>query len=223
MKTTFIQRVATLVATALLFGLAGCAAIDAGGTIRKDAAALHGDYSGEGFSGAVSVVRLPGDIPGVPESAGKTARWSQIEVEQVLYLDADCQRQLFDQLPGWAQAIAKEGGWSALAVAVGQVGFAAAFPGADLARYFLAGLGYGFPAGANTGRYRQDGAEKSAQGYCVVLNAWEAKKRYGILAGINFTPWHGNGHTTLPKAQSAPATQPLPKATEVDDMGPPIF
>jgi len=192
--------------------LSGCAGIDAGGTIRKNPAALHSDYSGKDFSGSFATIRLPGDIPGVPESKGKRARWSQTEVEQVLYLDADCQRQLFEQLPGWAQAIVKEGGWSALVIAVGQGGFAAAFPGARMANYALGGLGYGFAAGTNTGRYRQDGSEKSAVGYCVVLNAWEAKKRYGMLQGINFTPWYGNGHSELPKPANDRNAPILPPA-----------
>ncbi len=199
-----------LAAFAALSLLGGCASIDAGGNLHKDPAALSGDYSGKDFSGSFAVVKLPANIPGVPESNGAHARWSDTEIQQVLYLDADCQKQLFEQLPGWAQAIAKEGGWSALAVAVGEAGFASAFPGAETVRYFLGGLGYGAAAGMNTGRYRQDGAEKGSIGYCVLLQAWEAKSRYHILQGINFVPWYGNGHTSLPAATGNVSDPSLP-------------
>ncbi len=158
-----------------------------------------GDRGGK-FSGAYAVVPAAGDIPYVPASNGKQARWSKVERTQILYLDKYCQGKLFHQLPGWAQAIAKEGGWSALAIAVGEGGFAAAFPGADIVRYMLGGLGYGFTAGMNTGRYRQSTSEKSAQGYCVEQQVRDANHHYHILGGIEIIPWFGNGRTTLPKA-----------------------
>ena len=207
-----MQNLRLAVFTALLLSglLGGCASIDAAGNLHKDPAALSGDYSGKDFSGSFAVVRLPEDIPGVPESHGAHARWSETEKQQVLFFDGDCQKQLFEQLPGWAQAIAKESGWSALAVAVGEGGFAAAFPGAEVTRYFLGGLGYGAAAGLNTGRYRQDGAEKGSIGYCVLLQAWEAKSRYHILQGINFVPWYGNGHTSLPAATDNISDPTLP-------------
>lgn len=205
-----MKRIISLIAVvAMLFLGAGCAHIDAGGTIHKDPAALHGDYSGKDSSGSFAIIRDAGDIPHVPESNGKTARWSQVEVDQVAYLDAVCQQQLFEQLPGWAQAIAKEGGWTALAVAIGEGGFAAAFPGAEMARYFLGGLGYGAAAGANNGRIRQDSSEKVAVGYCVLLQVWDARNRYHILEGINVIPWYGNGHTELPGAENSSGKQPL--------------
>lgn len=199
---------ALLAVTALFLG--ACSSVN---TIREDPAALHGDYSGKDFSGAYALVRVAGDIPGVPESKGKKARWSQTEVNQVLYLDAHCQTELFKQLPGWAQAIVKEGGWSALATAIGEGGFAAAFPGAEVARYMLGGLGFGLATGANTGRYRQDSSVKGAQGYCVLLQVWEARNRYHILEGILPIPWYGNGETTLPKASDTAQTPTLPHVT----------
>lgn len=156
--------------------------------------------SEEGFSGTYAVVPAAGDIPYVPASKGKQARWSEVERTQVLYLDQYCQGKLFNQLPGWAQAIAKEGGWSALAIAIGEGGFAAAFPGAEVARYMLGGLGYGFAAGTNTGRYRQSTSEKSAQAYCVAQQVKDANHQYHILGGIEIVPWFGNGRTTLQKA-----------------------
>ncbi len=204
-----------LIAVLAMLSLAACS------TINKDPAALHGDYSGKDSSGSFAVILAAGDIPGVPESKGKRARWSDTEVEQVLYLDADCQAQLYEQLPGWARAIVEEGGFSALAVAVGQVGFAAAFPGADLVRYFLGGLGYGAFAGANTGRYRQDSSQKAAVGYCVIMQIWEAKKRYGILEGVNAILWYGDGQSTIPKAINDRKAPTLPRVGG-NDM-PPII
>ncbi len=180
--------------------MAGCAGIDAGGNIHKD---------GRNFSGTFAVVKLPGNIPYIPASNGKGARLSQIEIDQILYLDASCQQQLFEQLPGWAQAIVKEGGWSALVVAVGEYGFASAFPGVELVRYFLGGLGYGSAAGINTARIRQDGSEKAAQGYCVLLQVWELKKRYHALEGVSIIPWYGDGHVAAPKATDKTSTPTL--------------
>ncbi len=210
-----------LVAVLLIGATTGCAVTGAGGTIHEDPAALHGDYSGKGFSGSVAVIRLPGDIPHVPESNGKRARWTQVERDQVLYLDADCQMQLYKQLPGWAQAIVREGGWQALATAVGQMALKIAVPELDVVRYALAGMGYGAPSGANTGRYRQDSSEKSAQGYCLIMNGWEAKKQYGILPGVNFIPWVGDGHSELPAAESGGSGHGLPKIT--NDEPPPFM
>ncbi len=172
----------------ILFGLLGACAST--GTIRQ----------GNGFSGTYAVVPEAGNIPYVPESNGKQARWSNVELSQVLYLDKYCQEKLFPQLPGWAQAIVKEGGWSALVIAIGEGGFAAAFPGANIARYMLGGLGYGFAAGTNTGRYRQSTSEKAAQSYCVARQVQDAGQRYGILGGIEIIPWYGNGRVSLPKA-----------------------
>ena len=131
----------------------------------------------------------------------------------MLHLDAHCQAELFKQLPGWAQAIVKEGGWSALAVAVGQGAFASAFPGAQVARYILGGLGYGAFAGANTGRYRQDGSEKGAMAYCMLLQTWESNQRYGILEGILIVPWYGNGQVELPKAADKVDAPTLPRVS----------
>lgn len=200
--------------------LGACSAIDAGGTINEDPPALHGDFSGKGFSGAYAVIPAAGDIPHVPASKGKRARISQVEIDQILYLDGHCQSELFKQLPGWAQAIVKEGGWSALVVAVGQTGFASFFPGADLVRYFLGGLGYGFAAGTNTGRYRQDSSEKSSQAYCMILQAWDAKRRYpGTLEGVQIIPWYGNGHIEAPKATSDAKAPTLPPV-KGDEMPP---
>lgn len=208
MKTKWFN-VALAAMAALL--LAGCGA---GGmeNIRKDPAALKGDLSGKDFSGSYAPIRAAGDIPHAPASNGKQARWSQIEVDQILYLDAYCQSELFKQLPKWAQAIAGEGGWSALATAVGEGAFASAFPGADVARYVLGGLGFGFASGANTGRYRQDGSEKGAMAYCMVLQIWEARNRYQILEGISAVPWYGNGTTTLPKATNSTSDPATPSA-----------
>lgn len=181
------------------------------GTIKPDPAALHGDFSGKDFSGAVAFVPVASNIPRVPASNGKKPRLSEVEIEQMLYIDAHCQTELFKQLPGWAQAIAKEGGWSALAIAVGEAGFAAEFPGAEVARYFLGGLGYGFFAGTNTGRYRQESSEKGSQGYCVVLQMWAVQNRYpGTLEGFLAVPWYGNGQTSLPKATDSPTAPTLP-------------
>lgn len=201
MKT--IVNIALAAITALL--LVGCAT-----TIKEKPAALHGDYSGKDFSGSYAIIRAAGDIPHTPKSFGKQARWSQTEVDQILYLDAHCQSELFKQLPTWAQAIVQEGGWLALATAVGEGAFASAFPGADVARYVLGGLGFGFASGANTGRYRQDGSEKGAMGYCMVLQIWEARNRYQILEGINAVPWYGDGTTTVPKATSKAEDPTLP-------------
>lgn len=207
-----MNKLHLIAALAILgLGLGGCAGIDAGGNLHEDPAALHGDYSGKDFSGSFAVIRAPGDIPGIPASNGKRARWSPIEQKQVLYIDADCQKQLFEQLPGWAQALAKESGWSALATAVGEGGFASAFPGAEVTRYFLGGLGYGASAGLNTARYRQDSSEKGSLGYCALLNVWETKSRYpGNLEGINIVPWFGNGHATLPDTTDATTAPRLP-------------
>ncbi len=179
--------------------------------LKSDPAALHGDYSGKDFSGSVAFVLAPGDIPGIPESKGKRARWSPVEIEQTLYIDADCQSQLYLQLPGVMQALVKEGGWSALATAVGEGLFASVFPGAAVATYMRGGAGIGAATGANTGRYRQDSSVKGALGYCDVLNLWETKYRYpGHLTGINAVPWYGNGQTTLPKAKDSRDAPTLP-------------
>ncbi len=218
MKT---KTFAIFAALAALTTLSGCASIDAGGNMCGDPAALHGDYSGKDFSGSFAVIRAAGDIPGIPASKGKRARWSKIEKEQVLYLDADCQQQLFEQLPGWAQALAKESGWSALATAVGEGGFASAFPGAEVTRYFLGGLGYGASAGLNTARYRQDSSEKGSLGYCVLLQIWETKNRYpGHLEGINVVPWYGDGHTSLPDATDATTAPQLPHTAKRTPLPP---
>lgn len=193
--------------TALL--VVGCAGTS---IIQEKPAALSGDYSGKDFSGAFVMVPDACDIPGVPESDCKKARprWSSIEKKQVLHIDAHCQAELFQSLPDWAQAIAMEGGWSALAIAVGEAGFAAAFPGADTVRYFLGGLGFGFAAGANTGRYRQEGSEKAAVGYCVTLKVVRAQQRYQILTGLDAVPWFGNSRTTLPKVTDKADAPTLP-------------
>lgn len=200
-----LSRIAILAIAVLLVG--ACST----NTIKENPAALRGDYSGKDFSGTVAFVSVASDIPHVPSSRGKKPRLSQIEVDQFLHLDAHCQAELFKQLPGWAQAIAKEGGWSALAIAVGQAGFAAAFPGAEIVRYFLGGLGYGAVAGANTGRYRQESSEKGSMGYCVVLEMWAVQNRYpGTLEGFLAVPWYGNGQTTLPKATDSTTAPTLP-------------
>ncbi len=167
-----------------------------------------------GFSGAYAIVRAPGNIPGIPESNGKTARWSQIEVKQIDYLDLSCKEQMFKQLPGWAQAIAEESGWAALATAVGEYGFASAFPGVDTVRYFLGGLGYGAFAGINTARIRQDGSKKSSQSICVMQLIQDTNARYHALEGIYAVPWVGDGRTTLPPATD-PLTAPMLKHVDV--------
>lgn len=207
MKYVLLRWIAIL---AMLFGIVGCGSNP---VINEKPAALGGDYSGKDFSGSYAVVMTASDIPGVPASKGKKARWSDEEVKQVLYLDAHCQAELFKLLPGWAQAIVKEGGWSALAIAVGQGAFASAFPGAEVARYILGGLGYGAFAGMNTGRYRQDSSEKSSMAYCMVLQAWDANRRYGILEGALIVPWYGNGQVELPKATSKTSDPVLPRAS----------
>lgn len=200
-----------------MLALGACATTD---TIKKDPAALKGDYSGKDFSGSYAVIATAGNIPHAPTSNGKQARWSATERDQLLYLDAHCQAELFKQLPGWAQAIVTEGGWSALAIAVGEGAFASAFPGAAVARYVLGGLGYGAFAGMNTGRYRQDGSEKSAQAYCVMMQVWDTRNRYHILEGINVIPWYGNGNTEMPKPTSDAKKPTLP---HVSDRGLPPF
>ena len=204
MKTA-LRLIAILAMAALLAGCGGGVQ-----NIRENPAALRGDFSGKDFSGSYAVVLTAGDIPHAPDSKGKRGRWSQIEVDQVLYLDAYCQSELFKQLPGWAQAIVTEGGWSALAVAIGEGGFASAFPGAEVARFVLGGFGFGFATGANTGRYRQESSAKGAQGYCVLLQVWEAKNRYKILEGVHVVPWYGNGNTGLPKARDRTSAPRLP-------------
>ena len=204
MKTSY--WLAILASVVLALGGCGTKAI------KKDPAAPHRDYSGKDFSGAYAVVRVASDIPHVPLSKGKQARWSKIEVDQMLYLDAHCQSELFKQLPDWAQAIVKEGGWSALATAVGEGAFASAFPGVEVAHYVLGGLGFGTAIGANTGRYRQESSLKGSQGYCVLMQVWDVRNRYSILEGILPIPWSGNGAAKLPKASDATSAPTLPPA-----------
>lgn len=197
MRNKYLRGVA--VSALMGFSLMACA-----GTIHENA-----DGTREYFSGASVPVKLPPNIPGVPESAtpdgGMKVRWATIEIDQYLYLDASCQDQLFNYLPGWAQAIVKEGGWGALATAVGEGAFASAFPGVEITRYVLGGLGFGAAVGANTGRYRQDGAEKASAGYCTTILVYLAQNKYGILEDVGAIPWYGNGRTTLP--------EPTPGAT----------
>lgn len=193
-----------ILATAVLAGCGG------NSNIKENPAALHGDYSGKDNSGSYAVIRDRGNIPHVPESNGKQAKWSQDEVDQILHFDADCQSQLYEQLPGTAQAMIKEGGWSALATGIGEGLFAMAFPGAIIRQYIKGGAGIGAVTGANSGRYRQETSEMGALGYCVLLQAWNAKDRYHILRGLSIVPWYGNGKVELPKAVDNTTAPTLP-------------
>ena len=206
-----IQRWIAILASITLFGLLGGCATDIAGTIKEDPAALHGDYSGKDLSGAFAVIRAPSNIPYLPASKDKEARLSDIEIAQILHLDADCQKQLFDQLPGWAQSVVKEGGWGALATGVGEWAFASYFPGAVVAHYLQGGAVLGAAGGANSGRARQESSTKSAQAYCMVLQLQETKNRYpGTLSGINVVPWVGSGKVMVPKATNAVTDPTLP-------------
>ena len=190
----------------------GCASIDGGGgIIHHHPAAIKGDYSGKDFSGSFAMIPDDCNIPGVPASACAKARprWSQIEVDQVLHIDANCQVWLFKQLPPWAIKILSEGGWGALVTAVGETGFAAAFPGAKLVRYFLAGLGYSLPSWANNGRIETEQSQYSSAGYCATIKIRRAQKRYHILRGWDAIPVVG-GHTTLPVPTDSVNSPQLP-------------
>ncbi|MDP2665526.1 MAG: hypothetical protein Q8P23_02700 [bacterium] len=202
MKTALV-----LIASLAIAALVGCGG---NSNIKEDPAALHGDYSGKDNSGSYAVIRARGNIPHVPESNGKQARYSQDEVDQILHFDADCQAQLYEQLPGTAQAAFKEGGWSAVATGIGEGLFAMAFPGAIIHQYVAGGAGIGAAIGANSGRYRQETSEMGALGYCMLLQAWDAKDRYHILEGINIVPWYGNGKVELPKAVDSTTATTLP-------------
>ncbi|MCR4275890.1 MAG: hypothetical protein NUV90_00700 [Candidatus Parcubacteria bacterium] len=216
-----ITRWIAILASISLFGLISGCATDIAGTIKKDPAALHGDYSGKDLSGAFAVIRAPGDIPHLPASNGKRARLSQIEIDQILYLDADCQAQLFEQLPGWAQAVVKEGGWGALATGIGEWAFASYFPGAVVSHYLQGGAVLGAVTGANSGRSRQETSAKGAQAYCVILQLYETKNRYpGTLPGINVVPWYGNGDVGLQKSTNA-TTDPTLSPVRGNQMPPP--
>lgn len=154
------------------------------------------------FSGTTAFVKLAPDIPGVPVSNGKQVHWSSLEIQQVLHLDASCQKQLYDQLPGQMQALVKEGGWNALAVAVGEGLFASAFPGAQISRYVLGGAGLGAALGTNVGRSRQESSVKIAQADCMMFQMQEARRAYpGTLNGVGVVRWVGNGQTKLPAGQ----------------------
>lgn len=195
-----------------MLALSACQNLDLGGTIKAEPAALKGDFSGKDFSGGYALVGAAADIPHIPESKGRRARWSQVEEDQVLFLDGHCQRELFKKLPKWAQAYAKEMGWKALAIGVGQGIFAAiAYPGIEIVRVVLAGMGYGAVIGADTARVRQDVGEKSSMATCMSYMVWDTRLRFpGNLEGTYVVPWVGNGHVPLPETKDAVTAPKLP-------------
>ena len=229
-KTTLLRGLSLAALTSLV---AACGTVgkplDAGGTVTAHPAALTGDYSGKNFSGTAVPVPDDWDIPGVPESNGKRPVWTALDNEQFLHIDGRCQESLAAHLPSWALTYAREMGWGALAVAVGEAGFAAAFPGADLVRYFLAGLGYGGIVYANNTRIQLNAAEKGIQGYCVTLKTFRAQQDYPgmVMDGWDVIPWNGPGHVSLPKvprdADKAPAFHRPVMGDGTKELPPPFF
>lgn len=176
-----------------LFGLAVLAMFALGGcggnqTVREE------------YSGSWAAVKPTRNIPHVPASNGPEVTWSREQIDQLLYLDEDCQKQLIAQLPGIGQAVGKEGLWGAGAVALGEAWFASMFPGALVAKYAAGGLGLGFATGSNSGRLREEASVKIAQAGCVSFQVQSGQKKYGILPDVGIIQWQGNGKTKLPVA-----------------------
>jgi hypothetical protein len=178
--------------------------------MSKDAVENNAQRPGSAWSGTVAAILDPGNIPHVPESNGQSARWSQTELDQLFYLDATCQKQLYDQLPGYLQAMVKEGGWGALFTGLGQGGFSLPFPGADFGMYAEGGAAYGGIAGLNTGRIRQDQGNAVALSTCAMELASMWQNRYHILQGVALVPWVGNGSATLPAPKDPASRSSLP-------------
>jgi len=192
MKMHSMMRGLILAAVAVI-GLSGCATID------RNAVEHNQANPGSAYSGHNVAVKLPGDIPGIPESNGKPARLSQAEVDIINHLDASCSTQIAPHVPGYGQAMVKEGVAGAVTTGAGEAAFSLPFAGADAASYGLGGLAYGGIAGLNTGRIREDQAIRVVVSQCARDFVNDVKNRYpGNLEGVYLEPWVAPGSATLP-------------------------
>ncbi|MBU6323058.1 MAG: hypothetical protein KGI41_01860 [Patescibacteria group bacterium] len=135
------------------------------------------------------IVRYPGGLPGVKDSA--PANWSPLQYRQLQYLWAyGCVDQLKPQIAGMGpKAIGKEAGVYGAGLSGGTtLGILPFHPGNLLFKYTLEGLAYGAGDGAAYGYDQHDKAVKYKSGYCMAVQTYFAQARDGALDGIGIIP-----------------------------------
>ncbi|MBU2103528.1 hypothetical protein KKD81_00370 [Patescibacteria group bacterium] len=185
--------------------------------IAMSLAACGGNQAADtGFSGSYAVVHYPG----LSSVEGSTpARFSQIEIDQILELDRACRNQLDGQLPGRLQSILQNAGENSIFTAIGvAAGAALGFTGIEVVDYLAYGAGAGAGSGAFYGNDRHRTAERYAQAYCTATFTWMANERDGALRGIGIIPWTGSGRTTLPNPTSS-TTDPTSRGANPSSDG----
>lgn len=154
------------------------------------AAATNGSHS----SGSYAVVRYAG-LSSVEGS--QPGRWSQLEIDQLLELDASCSDQLDPQFPNKVLAIVEGTVENSLLTALGVGGGSNSLTGANPAEYGAYGAAAGAVSGGVSENTAQNSARKYAQAYCVQLQIGWAQQE-GALRRIGVVPFTARGRTRLP-------------------------
>ena len=205
--STFTKALRGLAPVALISAALAVSACASGGAVATDGSRGSGNFGIVRYAGLSSV---PGSQP---------ARWSQLEIDQVLELDAACKNQLDPQFPNKVAAIARGAVENSFWGFLGIGGGSQSLPNTEFLDYGGYGGAAGAASGAFAGSMSYDNARKYAQGYCVSLQTGWAQNE-GALQGIGIVPWVSYGRMRLPEATDAP-TDPTTSAPRPGMIMPP--
>lgn len=206
--STFTKALRGLAPVALISAALAVSACASGGAVATD---------GSRGSGNFGVVRYPG-LSSVPGS--QPARWSQVEIDQLLELNASCINQLDPQFPNRIAVQVRAATENSLLGALGIGGGSRFLPGTKIEEFGPYGGVAGAFSGAFAGGMSYDTAKAAAIGYCTNLLVAMAQNRDGVLNGISIVPWSSYGRMRLPEATDAP-TDPTTSAPRPGMIMPP--